>query len=123
MRKRVDVSLLHHVFSFLFVPDDRPRRAVDPLVVAPHQQFERCCIPVHDPLNEDLIWLFANLGRRRELCHTHVLLPVYGVSSREKVTWVRVSRLPPLRLQRTGGNVTWTLDWIHPGLCCASGSA
>ncbi len=41
VRERVDVGLLHHVFDFVLVLHDRPRRAVELLVVAAHEDLEQ----------------------------------------------------------------------------------
>jgi len=60
----IDVGLLHHVLGLAIVARDRARRAIEPLVVAAHEQLEHRGVAVEDRLDDILVALPAALGRK-----------------------------------------------------------
>jgi hypothetical protein len=72
VREGVDIRLLHDILGFLLVPEDGPRRAVDALIVAAHQQLERTGVAVEHVLNDLLVRLVGTLadgGSARRIGH------------------------------------------------------
>ena len=51
VRVGVDPGLLHDVFGLALVEHDGPRRAVEPLVVAAHEDLEQRRLPRQDQLD------------------------------------------------------------------------
>jgi hypothetical protein len=64
----VDVCLLHDVFRLILVFHDRTRGPVDPLVVAPHQDFIESGLSVEDPRDDVFV---AEGGPPVEHCSTY----------------------------------------------------
>jgi hypothetical protein len=75
VREGVDVGLLHHVFDLVFVFHDGPRGAVEPLIVAAHEDFEQRAIAGANALHDVRVgqcrdWHLGGSGRRRSF-HSH----------------------------------------------------
>src|SRR5262245_236398 len=68
MKVGVDIRLLHDVFRLVLVPDDRASGTIDPLVMAPHQDFVEGGLPFENPRNDVFV---AEGGPPVEHCSTY----------------------------------------------------
>ena len=59
VRERIDVGLLHHVFDVVLVLHDGSRHAVEPLIVAAHEDLEQRTLPRPHALDD------VRVGQRR----------------------------------------------------------
>ena len=78
----VHVRLLHHVFRFRLVAHDRARRAVDPLVVAAHQDLEQRRLSADDARDDLLVGQRLPALEHAAVDHMHGGLPLLECAGR-----------------------------------------